>query len=894
MERARALAVVAVHGVGQQRPGESARAIGDLLLRLRAPDGTPRFSALRELPLRLPTTPLRLTPRVAAQDGPPATAESPFREQSDALAAQLAEPSNDTTYAPEYEFMRAQLEGYASSCDPYDTIRLEGTRIPDAHGPEAKHASAAPTPVHVYEMYWADLSRVGSGPFRVFGAFYQLLFNVAHLGRLAVDHAALTFPGHTGWRRYARLHTSAVRLLTIFVPISWLSMLATSLGLLVLALPTPAKTIAIDVVAGVAVAAALAAVLRGTGARGITWWVVPAGAIVTANTAGELVRRAVAADAIGGTLLVDRFFVCAWTLVASGALMAIYRGYERFRPGAFSAGVITTTIVALVSMVYVPWAPSVDSLLARTLDVFAVETALTVALWYGFYATGAISFAVGALAERGLSPQHRGTARAARTTASATLALSASAVLVVTFTLWSITLAGSRPLLRALDPAMLHFQLPWFTATTPESTIAHYFAQILAASAGAGYPFLLWCLMALGLLVLVALGPSLLLELTAPTRPHGIVGHAIGTNEPPARDLRIGEAQQTDDASEREGQRLDQGLTLLERSAILLFLATFVFQPLVSILHWLDASTSCCAPVRDGLSWLYANGAQWVTWSGSLIVIAGIGVLLLRDRIGPLIDTALDVDNYLREHPRSATPRARIAERYAALLRHLNAWRDTEGRPYERVVLISHSQGTVITVELLGFARCERDANPDLFPLLDAESSADAPRLALFTMGSPLRQLYQRAFPTLFEWMNATRSRWGTALGLVTAQHAVPDADAPLHGGTDAQHGRLTDMHGPRPEPFGLWRWVNAYRSSDYVGRAFWREDADPVRYRAASAGSDAGSVVASEDASGRRRELCLGRGAHTQYWNASAYPVAAALDQLLTEPIDRHDLAGT
>jgi hypothetical protein len=44
--------------------------------------------------------------------------------------------------------------------------------------------------------------------------------------------------------------------------------------------------------------------------------------------------------------------------------------------------------------------------------------------------------------------------------------------------------------------------------------------------------------------------------------------------------------------------------------------------------------------------------------------------------------------------------------------------------------------------------------------------------------------------------------------------------------------------------------------------------------------------VAVRTDATGRRREFCLGRGAHTHYWNASAHPVAAALDQLVAEPV--------
>jgi hypothetical protein len=94
---------------------------------------------------------------------------------------------------------------------------------------------------------------------------------------------------------------------------------------------------------------------------------------------------------------------------------------------------------------------------------------------------------------------------------------------------------------------------------------------------------------------------------------------------------------------------------------------------------------------------------------------------------------------------------------------------------------------------------------------------------------------------------------------------------------------------------------VNAYRSSDYVGRAFWNDADDSQHYRAAPgdgapadsapderAPADAapGQVAVRTDATGRRREFCLGRGAHTHYWNASAHPVAAALDQLVVEPL--------
>ena len=43
--------------------------------------------------------------------------------------------------------------------------------------------------VHIYEMYWADLSRLRNLFRRIFGEFYQLLFHVSSLGRHTVDEA---------------------------------------------------------------------------------------------------------------------------------------------------------------------------------------------------------------------------------------------------------------------------------------------------------------------------------------------------------------------------------------------------------------------------------------------------------------------------------------------------------------------------------------------------------------------------------------------------------------------------------------------------------------------------------------------------------------------------------
>src|SRR4029079_7956502 len=46
-------------------------------------------------------------------------------------------------------------------------------------------------PVDVYEMYWADLSRLGAGGLRALSALYQLFFHLSTLSADVIDQIAL-------------------------------------------------------------------------------------------------------------------------------------------------------------------------------------------------------------------------------------------------------------------------------------------------------------------------------------------------------------------------------------------------------------------------------------------------------------------------------------------------------------------------------------------------------------------------------------------------------------------------------------------------------------------------------------------------------------------------------
>src|SRR5690606_23322913 len=195
------------------------------------------------------------------------------------------------------------------------------------------------------------------------------------------------------------------------------------------------------------------------------------------------------------------------------------------------------------------------------------------------------------------------------------------------------------------------------------------------------------------------------------------------------------------------------------------------------------------------------------------------------------IDAVLDIDNYFADPPNLQPPRARIFSRYASLLRYL---RD---RGYQRIVIVAHSQGTVISADLLHYLNMQRRLG---------EVVGNIP-VALVTVGSPLRELSAERFPLLYRWMGSNAQGFEAA--------------------------------GPGVDALGVVEWVNAGRAGDYVGRFLWTPPSEADRFRVATVGRD-GRVLARR-ANGRT-EFCLGAGAHTHYFSNDAIALAAEIDRLV------------
>ena len=121
----------------------------------------------------------------------------------------------------------------------------------------------------------------------------------------------------------------------------------------------------------------------------------------------------------------------------------------------------------------------------------------------------------------------------------------------------------------------------------------------------------------------------------------------------------------------------------------------------------------------------------------------------------PVLRAVLDVDTYLRTSPIDATPRAKIVERYVSLLRYLVRYRDpVDGRGYDSVVIVAHSLGSLISADLLRFLHAEGDdALAPLGLAGEFEQRQGGISLKLLTMGNPTRQLLNRFFPYLYDWV---------------------------------------------------------------------------------------------------------------------------------------------
>ncbi|HEX7122421.1 MAG TPA: hypothetical protein VF178_08640, partial [Gemmatimonadaceae bacterium] len=886
------VAIIAVHGVADQPPLASARSIAGMLLRLRRRTGGPnceplqQYTSAKEASIGIPTSPVQVSRRPAS--------ESP-------------------AWGPDHEFMREQLIDYQSDCEPYETIRIETEKLRTFEG--GRQAPAAN--VHVYEMYWADITRLGTGAVRVFGELYQLLFGLAHLGRQVVQHASLEHPRSRLWEWCRAAHNAAVGALTIWLPLIGLGILATLFVILPGNVPEGAAPVVASVVVGLALFAALwywtyhrgprrarstaGSVAVSTGRMLLRIGVL--GSVALATAAGLYVLLASPA----GEIWSPRVLALEWIALAFPGLYLISRSLDLRRPGALRVArmLLAGSAVMLVPLVLL--GRGNEGMASAALRVFEVQLLVLTVAWIALITAGLISgitLLVAILWRGGSADATNDEAQAARLrtrraawTAVATLALSTTSFLVVSLAIFAALYHSSNVLLPETASGTSHpyqpFFVEYFGIAPPDNgawTQQHFIQEMLVVSASSGFSVLLLILVAVGFTAVWAVLPAVIREVWPARESPGDWDRAATSGK----------------TSEQLGYWLTSGYGIVGMAMVVLFVGTFVVYPAIALTAIADQAYNLnLGPADAVLTWASSSSRSLVSWIGALVAASAIGIFALRGRfdalalgLRPALDVALDVESYLREHPRHRTPRARIAERYASLLRYVTRWRDPDGFPYAGVIIVAHSQGTVITTDLLAFLRREKDptlrdfTEPDPGVKESGSKRWNWMRAYLFTMGTPLRQLYAACFPHLYAWVHGRPWAW--------VQYALPKQAsraqrAKFEPRDEGGHVVLDQIaHDATPDPWevGLTKWVNAYRSGDYVGRALWRTPErspwlyrrvpDKANYPWPPCPDEPPVVVVSEDATRSRRELCIGSGAHTHYWNATAPEVALEIDLLV------------
>jgi hypothetical protein len=781
----RAVAVIAVHGVADQKAHESARTMAKLLQNLDEADGQPVYEPFVEDSLRVNVRPFKL---------------------ADAAGGR---PDDK----PDLEFSRRTLKDYEGepADTVYETVRLESCR------PQTG------TAVHVYECYWADLSRFSGGVARFFGEIYQLLFHLTRIGVHTVRAAVASDPNARGWSAYLKSLRLTSAALTILMPVVQLLIAPYLLVTIALSLvnrlePRTQRHFALALL--LAAGWTLLSVVLRKWSKSVNWW---GGRLTVWGIVGLLpvllvllsgwwrpepqvlpvsvswpeeaaLAAAPSARPFNGAFPHLKFIATGAAVLGLGAILLLMRVYDRRRPGALVVCIVIAPLI-IGPLLWGIW-QSVNgpSHIVRSIFAWLLGENFrppwprgSLLVLHFVWAVVLVSFVSTGVSAAFVWLRNRKDRKARRAiwTATVTTVLPLFGFITLTPVLWAVL-------------AMLT------TSVLPQGlNISGMDAEKLARMAVTGdLPRFLFLLLAAAVAAAVIVLWGLLPVVWADVFP-------------PKRRGRSG-----DDASRNLGAWLNLGYRALSIAGLLICGVMFLAAASLPVMVVANYFGWDVAP-----RWIAdrSTAADYVFRLGSLLGAPAAGLLAFGNRLKGItggfrgvLDVVLDVDNYLKTHPVKETPRARMFARMTSLLRYVCAYRsEKDPLQYDALVIIAHSHGTVITADLLRLLKAEvqrggGDAKfePELARLFIEEADAGHLPVYFFTMGSPLRQLYGLRFPHLYGWAHNESAK-------LPPEFLPPDI------------GELE----PNPEDLGVKQWTNAFRSGDYVGRQLWRHDKCSYRF---------------------------------------------------------------
>jgi hypothetical protein len=898
----RRVAVIVVHGVADQVAGETARSVVDLLV-ASPPEGT-RYEAIATEGFTLAVPPLppasarerRTEPTPTGRTRPlfKAFAQSigsdfhrPGWEAPPAAGAQGAWSSalmraaparaapEDAATEPDRglqatDFLLAKSFENGAATEAFDSTVVRLARSPASGG--------APDLVDVYEMYWADLSRLSGAIPRIVTELFTMVFRLSKLGRGTVDEALRHVTDDHGrtplsWHSLAALQTGLD-----WAFVNMLALLFAVLGLLAL------------VIVPFAVAVPHEDTLR----------VATGGAVLVFGVLWFAYRRR---DGATGLAL-------PFALAASGLAMLLYAPSSFWLLGALWLALLTLGFDAALRISddrfpltracgLTLWACALLTLAGAALwwvvregspatlvvwvhaALFGVELVLLGIKWWWIAAAVLLVawFVAGFFAAR-----HGGYEGAASVgTGRLGFFVSLGSFVMLTMALWALATTVLEVSVAAADikyvPRIfavaesvrgtsdaaeaaaavqpVHAQhapaaaSQAVTRTPPDRFGADVFLRNRYEDSTSFFSVIAALLLLLVFYLATMFLPSVLAELKLLTQKVATAaGEGKGAADAPTRRL---------------GRWLTAGYKRLTEAVSGVVLLGILGSALVAGVLAFGMAKAAVLFGDNALAYV----AYYSQVALKPLVLGAAGIAAVLSAFGGVIsryvpglraplDIALDVDNHFREFPRKSIPRARIFSRYAALLDHVGR------QGYERVVIVAHSQGTVISAELLRYL-CEAPPGTPTTGASRRQYLRDryGSDFHLLTLGCPLRQLYAARFPSLYAWVL----------------------------------GRHGDGNGPAASDIGAQRWANAFTSGDYVGRWLWSSPAaagalvdpshdqvDPPHLGRDDAYSifDPMPPAADALAPAEEFEVCLGLGAHTHYFEPDQAHVAWLIDHLV------------
>lgn len=809
------IAIVSVHGVADQLPLDSVRQIAQMLLMHSANQSESVYDTFIEKEFHIPEQ----------------------RFDFSALGTTAADSTSD-------QFLYKQLRDDTSkpkSLGVLKSIRLEGERKlkPRTQAVQANHPTSTQTPIekqpiHIYEMYWADLSRLQNEFFRIFSEFYQILFHLSRLGRQSVQDLRQNYgsapnrPFKRCWQGYAFFQTWSERALTIGFPILNIFMLVTAC-IIIPSTIDRAYLFYVAIVSGaIAIAVLVGELIWQNSSFSLEaiphniWAALTKGKSIACLLILAFGLLCIASNRLG---LYHYIAALSGLILAVGALFITDR-YGSRRPQADRIARIACIAWAIVFLSCLLTAADQDyAVIGASFRVIELSFIPLLLTWIVFNGAQVLAALFGIFLTLSCAPQDKnGIIYRGAWTARLSLSLSSALFLLVTMTLWYTIVQVSQTLIDVTInyQPLIPIELTGAGACIRDGGLAaDCYAQKLIIAASTSFFTYVLIILALPLLVgAIALLPSIGSEIYRKTF---------------TQDRQI---------THRFDRWLSTGLrslywatevfTLLMILFAMIGLLLLLFQGIAlldlsyisglaqSRLDWLFAvldSNPLNLPQIDPEN-LLTILALLIASSATSLVALGSRLTKFTSGIRDLLDVILDVDNYLRVDPQGENPTARIFNRYLSLIRYLCQWRNPEQphQQYEAIIIIAHSQGTVITADLLRVMKKAIASLSQQEPDLEKFTHQTLP-IYLYTMGSPLKQLYNVAFPCLYNWMDDFQSI----------------------------------------DEFGLRHWENVYCSGDYVGRSLLNPDTQskPERFH----------------------EECLGAGAHTHYWDSTIPAVAESLD---------------